>query len=162
MLLNALTNINLFKKLETYHFMRCVSRFSRQLLSPLRWRTVWQIEHRYHSLIKCVRSREKYAVCIQIKTVRIANYKVTLMKILIKLSNLRVKWSIVYNCAPRMLPAASVFIAAGRVLRLWGGAVSTVLQHIIGQVCEQFLQLEREKKNRHMKMSHWGYLATKQ
>lgn len=39
-----------------------------------------------------------------------------------------------------LLPAASVFIAAGGVFQLWGG-VSAVFQHIIGQVCEQFLQL---------------------
>lgn len=39
-----------------------------------------------------------------------------------------------------LLPASSVFIAAGGVFQLRGG-VSAVIQHVIGQVCEQFLQL---------------------
>lgn len=41
-----------------------------------------------------------------------------------------------------VLPVASVFIAAGGVLQLWGG-VSTVIQHVIRQICEQFLQLQK-------------------
>lgn len=43
-----------------------------------------------------------------------------------------------------VLPIASVFIAAGRILQFWGGAVSAVLQHVIRQVCEQFLQLRKK------------------
>ena len=47
-----------------------------------------------------------------------------------------------YSATTCVLPVASVFIAAGGVLQLWGG-VSTVIQHVIRQVCEQFLQLQK-------------------
>ena len=69
-----------------------------------------------------------------------------------------------------VLPVASFFIAAGRVLQLWRGGVPTVLQHIIRQVCEQLLQLwgkkkkkkKRKEKKNHMEMRHEGCYATKQ
>lgn len=40
-------------------------------------------------------------------------------------------------------PVISVNVAAGGV-QLWGG-VSAVIQHVIRQVCEQFLQLQEQK-----------------
>lgn len=53
-------------------------------------------------------------------------------------------------------PVVSVYVAAGGV-QLWGG-VSAVIQHVIRQVCEQFLQLQGKKN---MEMSHRGCSATK-
>lgn len=40
------------------------------------------------------------------------------------------------------IPVGDVFIAAGGVVQLWGG-VSAVFQHVIWQVCEQLLQLQK-------------------
>lgn len=65
------------------------------------------------------------------------------------------------HCPTVLSPVPGVFVAAGGVLQLWGGGVSAVLQHVIWQVCEQLLQLRREKKyNQRMKMSHRGCPAT--
>lgn len=48
-------------------------------------------------------------------------------------------------CPPDALPVAGVFIAIGGALQFRGGAVSAVLQHVIGQVCEQLVQLQKKK-----------------
>lgn len=47
------------------------------------------------------------------------------------------------STATHLIPVASVFIAAGRVFKLWRGGVSAIIQHVIRQVCEQFVQLRK-------------------